>query len=1678
MTSPVSVARRVTRRAQLAPEAIAVEWSDGSMTYGGLLAAANRLARELRSTGVRTESLVALVLDRSPLLVVAQLAVWHAGGCFVVLDASAPQQRLRSLIKQSGAVAVVVASGCRTDLDHPAVLECQLESLSVAPSTPEQMDRCEDLCPDQAAYVVYTSGSTGVPKGVHITHRGLSGLVDWHVEAFSLSPEDRTALIASPAFDAGIWEIWPTLCMGAVLAVPDADTRDSLSRLRDWIVRHAMTVCFVPTPMAEGLIDLEWPSHTALRFLLTGGDRLTRFPPPALPFQLVNNYGPSECTVVATSGTVTVTPADSTLPHIGRAIGGTVLHVLDAQMEPVRDREAGELWIGGPGLARGYLGRPDLTAERFVPDPFGFPPGSRLYRTGDLVRRGDDGTLEFLGRMDHQVKVRGFRIELGEIEACLMNHPLVKSAVVQLAQGGSRSGELVAYVVMQPGAEAGADSLEAVLAEHLQAHLPAYMAPRALVLLPRFPLTSQGKIDRRALPLLESRPRPGIEATPPRTEREQIVLDIWRRHFGGQEFGVHDDFLALGGQSLLAMRIAVELESALMVPVAPRALFENPTIATLAKALDRAAPALAVPALVATGAQDPLPLSDAQQRIWFIEQMAPGSSQYVVPLAFALTGFLRPEVLERAVNEIVLRHEPLHSRFEDAEQGPLSWRDARRQVPLHQVDLRDLPECERDARLDALRQEAALPFDLRRGPLLRCILIRLGEGQYQLLLAVHHIAFDGWSVQVLMSELAALYEAFDSDRVAVLPDLDIRHSDVTLWARSPEHSELYDSQLAYWRDLFALPPAPLTLPVDRPRRDAAARPGTKVRRQLPPELYRAVRTLSADANVTPFAVFFATYQLLLHRYTGQTNITTGVPLAHRSARASQPLIGMMTNTLPLRVDLAQDPSSVELLAQVQRTVLAATEQGNVPLERIVSAVNVERGAAVNPLFQTLFVYQEPVPPVGGAGLQIAFEGELDNSCAKFDLSLYVEFPESGPSLVIEYATDLFDAVTVERLLDHYQTLLGSMADEPRGRVSRLPLLAPGDNDASLVCGPDAVVVPAPLHTLFERQAAATPHAAAAEYGEAVLTYRELDEQANRLAHYLKRHGAGPDRPVAVCLERSLDLPTAVLAILKTGAAYIPLDPSYPPARLAATLAESVAQLVVTRRSEVECLPEGGHHVVCLDEEAPLISREPVFPPSTEATVEDLAYVLFTSGSTGVPKGVAMPHRAVSNLIGWQDSAGGLEGAARTLQYASLSFDVSCQELFSTWATGGTLVLIDDQTRRDPHELLRFMEQARIERVFLPFVALNHLAQAWEPGVPLRLKDVITAGEQLRITPHIREFFTALPESSLHNHYGPTETHVATAHILRGSPAHWPEIPPIGRPVAAVTARAVDQWLRPVPYGVSGELCLGGACLADGYFNQPGLTAQRFSTESTGERIYRTGDQVRITRNGTVEFLGRVDDQVKIRGHRVEPAEVEAALSRLSGIGSVAVTARNGEEGRYLCAYVVPQDRTDEHGQGDLSERYREELFGQLPEYMVPQAFAFLDALPLTPSGKVDRRLLPEPGLVRTRITEPPRGALETVLAQAWADVLHLEGVGRADHFFRLGGHSLMATRLATRLRSALGVTIPLKTLFLHPTLASYARALREEYGTDVELAAEDYLLVAGLSDEEADALLNPSLSGN
>jgi amino acid adenylation domain-containing protein len=1044
----------------------------------------------------------------------------------------------------------------------------------------------------------------------------------------------------------------------------------------------------------------------------------------------------------------------------------------------------------------------------------------------------------------------------------------------------------------------------------------------------------------------------------------------------------------------------------------------------------------------------PFPLSFAQQRLWFLDQLEPGSPWYNMAYPLRLTGRLDAPAIAAALSEIRRRHETLRTTFSLVEEGEaVQVVGSASGLPLPLVDLRGLPLASREAELLRLvRAEARRPFDLARGPLLRALLYKIAEDDHALILTMHHIVCDGWSLGVLVRELGeALFRR-------TLPPLAVQYADFAVWQRRLLSGPALDKLLSYWkRQLAGLPPL-LELPADRPRPRVQTFRGSLLTIALPPGTTAAVRELSRRSGATPFMTLLAAFLALLRRHTRQDDLAVGTPVANRGRMEIEGLIGFFVNTLVLRTDVGGDPSFRELLARVQSVASGAYAHQDLPFEMLVQEIDPERQLSHNPLFQVMFLLQNaPMPELSVSGLKLSPLAAGGGDTSKFDLSLH--FWEAEPELVgyFEYNTDLFDRETVARLADHYVRLLQGVLADPDSRLSALPLLSPAEhrqvldewNDTAADYPRDAC-----LHDLFAAQAERTPETVAVAdwQGRERLTYAELAGRAGRLARRLRDLGVGPDVPVAICLRRSPALTVAVLATLGAGGAYVPVDPSYPRERLEMMLAIARPRVLLTEERLKDSIPAGDFKVICLDAEE---GSGPF--PQVAVSPDNLAYVIFTSGSTGVPKGVAMPHRPLVNLFAWQLRNSVLGPGAKTLQFASLSFDVSCQELFSTWAAGGTLVLISEELRLDPSALLDALRSQEIERLFLPFVALQQLAEiAAERDVwPETLREVVTAGEQLQITPAVAELFTRLPECRLFNQYGPSETHVATAYALPGPARTWPALPSVGIPVANTRILLLDGGL--VPAGVPGELCIGGDCLAQGYLSRPDLTAERFMPDpfADGERLYRTGDLARWHRDGNLEFLGRTDQQLKIRGFRVEPGEIEAVLAAHPAVREAAVVARQdpGTSARRLVAYLATQGTVTA---GELRAAVRE----RLPDYMVPSAFHFLEALPLTPSGKIDRRGLPDMEAAGGETgSVPPRTPLEEEIVGIWRQVMGVERVGVHDNFFDLGGHSLLAVRLLARIRRQLGCDLPLASLFAGPTIAHQAAAIGREPVSDTPLVA-------------------------
>jgi amino acid adenylation domain-containing protein len=1639
------------RQAARAPQAPAVIGGSQELSYGELDAHANQLAHHLQSLGIGPEMRVGVCLQRSPELLVALLGILKAGGVYVPLDPEAPRARLAGMVGDAEISVVLTCEDLRSRLGPDLAVICL------------DTDRAEIECrlaeapPDsggteRAAYVIYTSGSTGRPKGVVVEHHAVLNLVAaLRQTAYADMPERlRIGLLAAPIFDASIKQIFGSLLQGHTLYLLDEEVRQDPVRLRQLLEAGPVDLVDCTPTLLQALVDAGWPgpSSPACLHLLVGGEALSRTLVERIfrrslgrKVVVTNLYGPTEACVDVTAHRVESLDdlGEGTVVPLGRPLANTRVYILDDHGQPVPVGVPGELCIAGRGLARGYLGAEQLTAERFVAAPA--IAEERIYRSGDMARYRADGLIEFLGRNDDQVKLRGYRIEPAEVEHALTALPGVSTAAVSV-HDDSAGGQLVAYVVAETALSI--PELRTQLAEVL----PDYMIPAVFMRIDQLPLAASGKVDRKALPTPElDRQALGSEYVAPRSGLERTIASVWTELLGVNEVGIHDDFFAIGGHSLLATQVVSRLCSRCQVELPLRALFEASTIAGLTLRIEELrsrSRAHLAPPMVTVDRSGDLALSFAQERLWFLNQLEPDSPFYNMAAGLHLQGELDPPVLEQVLTELVARHETLRTTFVDRNGQPRQQIDEPAPWRLTTDDLSGLTTEQQLSELQALTlQEAQTAFDLSQGPLLRTRLLRLGENEHLLLVVMHHIVSDGWSTGVMMREVGSLYQSLSSSGKPDLPPLPVQYADFAHWQRQWLSGDLLATQLDYWRKQLS-GAASLSLPTDRPRPPQQSYRGAHLGFTWSAQLVSRLERIGKEQGATLYMTLLAVLDVLLHRYSRQTDIVVGSPIANRNRAEIEPLIGFFANTLVMRSDLSGNPSFIELLARVKETTLAAYAHQDLPFERLVEALEVERDLSRTPLFQVLLSFQNATRELKIPGLTLT-PVELETGTAKLDLALQLEVTAAGISGDLEYCTDLFDGTTAERLVSHLSRLVASVAADPELPVSDLPMISPSEE--RLVTGwstgragglPDQTI-----HQLFESQVELIPDVVAVTMGDEQLSYAELNARANRLAWHLRRHGVGADRIVAILTEPSLRMVVGVLAILKAGGACLPLDPGHPEQRLGELLDDSRAAILVTgtESGRLTWVPD---HVHVVDADRVSKKQEPAANLTPLSDAGSLLYLLYTSGSTGRPKGVAMTQLPLVNLVHWH-----LEHkppGRRTLQLAPLSFDVSFQEMLTTIASGGTLVLAGNELRRDPYALVEYLSEQRVERLFLPYVGLQQLAEAAaeQDRCRLYLTEVITAGEQLIMTPAIAALLDRLDGCTLDNQYGPTECHVVTSNMLSGTAEEWPELPPIGRPLDNVCTYILDPSLRPVPIGVPGDLYLGGGCLSRGYHDRPALTAVSFIPDPCsaipGARLYRTGDLARFLADGSIEFLGRSDHQLKVRGYRIEPGEIESVLASHPAVReSVVCAPDDGSDAprQRLVAYLVADH---EVAVGDL-QRYLEQ---RLPEYMVPSAFVRLDQLPLTTSGKVDRRALPAPELDREAAGtafQAPGTATEKILAAIWADLLQLEQVGRHDSFFKLGGHSLMATQLISRVRGELQVELPLRSLFERPTVAGVAEVV-------------------------------------
>ena len=1619
---------------QQTSDATALVWQDGSLTFAQLHTQANRLAHYLRDKGVGPDVCVAIAAERSPQLLIGLLAIIKAGGAYVPLDPDYPAERLAYMLKDSGVQLLLTQTALLPQLPSAeGVCVIAMDSLHLD-SWPTQAPGLH-LHGDNLAYVIYTSGSTGQPKGVGNTHGALAERLQWMQATYQLNDTDVLMQKAPISFDVSVWEcFWPLISGCRLVLAGPGEHRDP-HRIAQLVQEHGVTTLHFVPPLLQLFIDEPLVAEcTSLRRLFSGGEALpaelrnrvlARLP----AVQLHNRYGPTETAINVTHWQCAA--SDGERSPIGRPLGNVICRVLDEQLNPLPAGVPGELCIGGIGLARGYLGRAGLTAERFVADPLG-AAGTRLYRTGDRARWNADGVLEYLGRLDQQVKLRGFRVEPEEIEARLLALAGIAQAVVLV-----RDAQLIGYYT----ADAELDEQTVKIA--LAAELPEYMVPALLMRLDAMPLSPSGKLDRRALPEPVWQTREHVE---PHTPLQLQIAAIWREVLGLPRIGLRDDFFALGGHSLLATQIISRTRQACDVELPLRTLFEASELGDFAEQvglIQAAGQRNQQTAIAKVDRSQPVPLSYSQQRMWFLWQMEPDSPAYNVGGMARLRGVLDVGRFEAALQALIMRHETLRTTFPSVDGVACQKVSAQTTVRMGWQDFCALDEPQRQQRLQQLADvEAHTPFNLETGPLLRACLVKAGEQEHYLVLTLHHIVTEGWAMDIFARELSALYEAFIDERDSPLPALPVQYLDYSVWQRQWMEAGERQRQLDYWTAQLGNEHPLLELPGDRPRPPVQSHRGELYRFDLSDELAARVRAFNAQHGLTLFMTMTATLAVLLYRYSGQTDLRIGAPVANRIRPESEGLIGAFLNTQVLRCQLTGQMQVSELFEQVRHTVIEGQSHQDLPFDHLVEALQPPRSAAYNPLFQVMCNVQrwEFQQSRQLAGMTVEYLAN-DARATKFDLNLEVTDLDHRLGCCLTYSTDLFDEPRIARMAAHWCNLLEALIAYPGQRLSELPLLSADEQRAlqdSLGAEKGAHRLDQCIHQLFSQQASQRPDAPALTFAGVTLSYAQLDERANRLAWMLRERGVGPQVRVGLALPRSLEMVIGLLAILKAGGAYVPLDPEYPLDRLHYMIEDSGIGLLLSDAALFEALGELPATVACwcLEDDSPVLANYPAEALPFVSLAQHQAYLIYTSGSTGKPKGVVVSHGEIAMHCQAVIERFDMRPDDCELHFYSINFDAATERLLVPLLCGARVVL-RAQGQWDAEEICALIRNHRINVLgFTPSYG-SQLAQ-WlatqQQTLPVRM--CITGGEALT-GEHLQRIRAAFTPQLFFNAYGPTETVVMPLASL--APERLEEgagSVPIGSIVGERVAYILDADLALVPQGASGELYIGGAGLAQGYHQRPGMTAERFVADpfaGKGGRLYRTGDLVRQRADGLVEYLGRIDHQVKIRGFRIELGEIETRLLEHEAVREAVVLALDAPSGKQLVAYLVSDA---EHVA--LRDALRAHLKAQLPDYMVPAHLIVLASMPLTANGKLDRRALPEPDPEANRQAYvAPRSELEHNLAAIWCAVLNVEQVGLDDNFFELGGDSILSIQVVSRARQA-GIHFSPRDLFQHQTVQSLA----------------------------------------
>nr|WP_260232358.1 non-ribosomal peptide synthetase [Chryseobacterium lactis] len=1619
------------------PDEIVLVYQDTKLTYRELNEKSNRLAHYLIKTyDLQPDNLVPLLLDRSEHMLVAILAVLKAGAAYVPMDPSYPIERIEHILKDTQGKLII---GQENTIEKLQMLNADVISIDnavfqVITRRMSSENPVTEVTSDHLAYVIFTSGTTGLPKGVMIDHRNVSNLIEQEAKEFGLFHNEEIPFqqknclwYASYVFDAHVWELYPAITHGHRIYLLEQEKRIDLSALQEYIKENTISIATIPPVLlaSDCILPLE---KLVVAGDITNPQIMSLYKESGV--DLINAYGPTESTVCATLHHYN---EDGNPLNIGKAIGNMTVYVLDRHQRPVPVGAVGELYIGGAGIARGYLNRPDLTKERFIVNHFQTfkqkenDDNGKLYKTGDLVRMLSNGELEYIGRNDFQVKIRGYRIELGEIENTLQSYPEIRQAAVLAKENKYGLKYLAGYYVSDPVIDPG------LIAEFLSASLPEYMVPEAFVHLKALPLTINGKLDRRALP--EPDFKGNKEYTAPGSDLEAVLCRIYSEvlKLDPDNISIHDDFFRLGGNSIMAIKLISKIKQDLNIQVSVAVVFNHKTIASLAGILKDKnhfeEQINIVP--IQVSAEDQQLLSFAQERLWFIESYEGGSTAYNIPITTILNENIQLDLLQQSLETVIMRHEVLRSMIRTNEKG-VGYQVVTDQIPeFNIIKVESRPELE-----NAINRSVNQIFRLDQEIPVKINVFKF-ENRYYLSVVIHHIAFDGWSTDIFLQEVATIYDRLSGKEAPELPELKFQYKDFALWQRNYLTGDRLDQQIKYWKNKFDNFEN-LDLPADFQRPPQISYEGENLYFSLNKEQGEKLRSLSKDLGVSLYTVMLSGYYLMLSAYSGQDDIVVGSPVANRHHAGLENSIGFFVNTLALREKINPVQTIREFIVQVSTSGTEAQAHQDLPFEKLVDELGVEQDTSRHPVFQVMFGLQnvEGETKDHGEILFYPFDGELDYQVAKFDLTTMVDDDGKGINVMFNYAKSLFRKETVIRMADSYQLFLDQMI---QGNAAGSMTLISEKETQQIINDWNNTQQEYPkeltIHQLFESQTKTTPDQTALVYLDTKLSYRELNERANRLANYLiEKYNLQPDDLVPICLERSENILVAMLAILKSGAAYVPMDPSYPSDRIQHILTDTSARIVLAQKGSVDKIGTENVEVLSLDDVnlKAALEIEASYNPVTKVHSRNLAYVIYTSGTTGLPKGVMIEHSGVINLIGSMINAHRLQEYNEVGCYSNYVFDAFVYEAFSALCNGNTLWLYSNEIRTSVNDLNDYIKENKIEVSFIP---------------PVLLREVVESGTSLKLIFAGGESFPALRKKIeniiLINEYGPTEGTVCTTlHHYKDdqNPLN------IGAPIANMTTYVLDHYLRPVPVGAVGELYIGGAGVARGYLNRPELTEERFisnpfqTVKGGNARLYKTGDLVRWLPNGELEYVGRNDFQVKIRGHRIELGEIENTLLNYPDVRQVAVLVQENKSGlKYLAGYYVSDKEIEP---GLLSEH----LSASLPEYMVPGAFVHLTSLPLTINGKLDRRALPEPDFTGNKEYAAPETELQKKLCRIYGEVLGLdtETIGIYDDFFRLGGDSIISIQLVGRTRQQLEVKLSVKEVFTSRTVASLALAIEEK----------------------------------